>query len=74
MNKIVNKFLLAGHKIMPEMHLKQLASLDKSRFAYSVCGSLTKNKEKIRNNKETEDSRCVYRKELGKTYFQHYMA
>ena len=24
MNKIVNKFLLAGDRFMPEMHLKQL--------------------------------------------------
>ena len=23
MNDIINKFLLAGHKLMPEMHLKQ---------------------------------------------------
>ena len=23
MNKIINKFLLTGHKVMPELHLKQ---------------------------------------------------
>ena len=38
MNKIVNKFLLAGDKFMPEMHLKQPG------FTYSVCGPFTKNK------------------------------
>ena len=32
-NEIGNKFLLAGDKFMPEMHLKQAG------FAYSVCGS-----------------------------------
>ena len=32
MNEIVNKFLLAGHKFMPEIHLRQLAALGKSRF------------------------------------------
>ena len=32
MNEIVSKFLLAGDKIMPEMHLKQ------SGFTYSACG------------------------------------
>ena len=38
MNQIVNKFLLAGDKFMPEMHLRQ------PRFTYSACGPF-KNKE-----------------------------
>ena len=42
MNEIVNKFLLAGYKFMPEMHLRQLG------FTYSVCGLFTKNKEKFK--------------------------
>ena len=41
MNEIVNKVLLAGDKLMPEMHLKQ------PRFTYSACGPFTKNKERI---------------------------
>ena len=41
MNEIVNKFLLAGDKFMPEMHLKQLGS------TYSSCGQFTKIKERI---------------------------
>ena len=41
MNEIVNKFLLAGDKFMPEMHLKQPG------FTYSACGPFTKNKERI---------------------------
>ena len=41
MKEIVNKFLLVGHKLMPEMHLKQPG------FTYSACGPLTKNKERI---------------------------
>ena len=32
---------------MPEMHLKQPASLDKSGFTYSACGTFTKDKERI---------------------------
>ena len=36
MNEIVNKFLLAGDKFMPEMHLKQLG------FTYIACGPFTK--------------------------------
>ena len=39
MNEIVNKFLLAGDKFMPEMHLRQPG------FTYSACGPFTKNKE-----------------------------
>ena len=41
MNEIVNTFLLAGDKFMPEMLLKQPG------FTYSVCGQFTKNKERI---------------------------
>ena len=40
-NEIVHKFLLAGDKFMPEMHLKQPG------FTYSACGPFTKNKERI---------------------------
>ena len=47
MNEIVNKFLLAGDKFMPEMHLKQLG------FTYSACGPFTKNKE-LKNLKKQE--------------------
>ena len=32
---------------MPEIHLKQPASLNKSDFTYSACGPFTKNKERI---------------------------
>ena len=41
-NEIVNKFLLAGDKFMPEMHLKQPG------FTYTVCGPFTKNKKRIK--------------------------
>ena len=41
MNKIINKFLLIGDKIMPEMHLRQPG------FTYSACGLFTKNKKRI---------------------------
>ena len=51
MNEIVNKFLLAGDKFMPEMHLRQPG------FTFSVCGQFTKNKEEIQKCKETGDSR-----------------
>ena len=47
MNEIVNNFLLAGNKFMPEMHLRQPG------FTYSACGPFTRNKEKIQKFKET---------------------
>ena len=48
MNEIVNKFLLAGDKIMPENHLKQTG------FTYSAFGSITK---KRKNSKIERNSR-----------------
>ena len=68
MNEIVNKFLLAGDKFMPEMRLKQ------SGFPYSACGPFTKNKERIQKFKETGDTSHIYKNELGKACFQHDMA
>ena len=68
MNEKVNKFLLAGDKFMPEMHLRQQG------FTYSACGPFSKNKERIQKFKETGDSRYIYQKELDTACFQHYMA
>ena len=68
MNEIVNKFLLAGDKFMPEMHLRQPG------FTYSVCGPFTKNKERIEKFKETGDTSYIYKNELDKGCFQHDMA
>ena len=68
MNEIVNKFLLAGDKFMPEMHLKQPG------FTYSACGPFTKNKEQIQKFKETGDTSYIYKNELDKACFQHDMA
>ena len=65
MNEIVNKFLLAGDKVMPEIHLKQLG------FTYSACGPFTKNKKRIQKFKETGGTSY---KLLYKLCFQHDMA
>ena len=65
MNNIINKFLLAGDKFMPEMHLRQL------RFVYSACGFFTRHKERIKEFKRTGDTRYIYRNELDKACFQH---
>ena len=49
MNEIVNKFLLARDKCIPEMQLKQ------PRFTYSACGPFTKNKERIQKFMQTRN-------------------
>ena len=40
MNDIINKFLLAGDKFMPEMYLRQPG------FTYSACRPFTQSKKK----------------------------
>ena len=68
LNEIVNKFLLAGVKFMPEMHLKQPS------FTYSACGPFTKNKERIEKFMQTGNTDFIYKNELDKACFQHDMA
>ena len=68
MNEIVNKYLLAGYKFMPGIHLKQPG------FTYSDCGPFTKNKERIQKSKETGNKSYIYKNGLDKACFQHDMA
>ena len=68
MNEIVNKFLLAGDKFVPEMYLKQ------PEFTYSACRSFTKSIERIQKFKQTGDTSYIYKKKLDKACFQHDMA
>ena len=65
MNNIINKFLLAGDKFMPEMHLQQL------QFTYSACGPFTKHEQRIQKFKETGDTNYIYKNELVKACFAH---
>ena len=65
MNKIVNKFLLEGHKFMPEMHLKEPG------FTYSTCGSFTKNKEGVEKFMQTGNTDFIYKNKLDQACFQH---
>ena len=60
---MVNRFLLAGDKFMPEMHLKQ------SGFTYSAWGPFTQNKERIQKFKDTGDISYIYKNELDKACF-----
>ena len=63
MNQIVNKFLLAGDKFMPEMHLKQPGAC--------ACGPFTRNKQRIHIFMQTGDTYYIYRNELDKACFEH---
>ena len=68
MNEILNKYLLAGNKFKPEMHLKQPV------FTYSACDPFTRNKERIDKFMQTSNTDFMYRNELDKVCFQHEMA
>ena len=68
MNEMVNQFLLAGDKFMPEMHLKHPG------FTHSACEPFTKNKKRIQKFKETGDTNYIYKNDLDKACFQHDMA
>ena len=68
MNNIMNKFLLAGAKLMSEMHLQQPG------FTYSACGTFTKNKQRIQKFMQTGDTNYICKNELDKACFQHDMA
>ena len=67
MNEIVSRFLLAGDKFIPEMHLQQ------PRFTYSTRGPFTKNKERFQKLKETGETSYIYKNELDGACFQHEM-
>ena len=68
MNQIINKYLLAGEKFMPEIHLRQPG------FTYSACGPFTRNKQRIQKFMQTGDTNYIYKNELYKACFQHDMA
>ena len=68
MNEIVNNFLLAGDRFMPQMHLRQLG------FTYSACGPFIKNKDRIEKFIQTGNKDFVYKNDFDKACFQHDVA
>ena len=64
----MNKFLMAGDKFIPKLHLKQPV------FTYSACGPFTRNKERTGKFMQTANTDFTYRNELDKACFQHDMA
>ena len=47
-NKVINKYLLNGEKLISELHLKQ------SGFTYSACGPFAKYSERMQKFRETD--------------------
>ena len=62
-NETVNRFLLVGDKLMPEMHFKQPG------FTYSACSPFTKNKERIEKFMLTGNTNFNYKIELVRHVF-----
>ena len=54
MNEIVNKLLLARHKFMTEIHLRQ------PQLRYNACKTFNKDIERKKEIKETGDSRYIF--------------
>ena len=69
MNEILNKFLLAGDKFMPELHL-----VDPIVKKYSACCPLTKHKKRLQDFMQDGKLNHIYKNELDKACFQHDMA
>ena len=54
MNQVINKFLLAGDKFMPEMHVKQ------PQFVYSACGPFTRHKGRNKQSLNKQVIRIIF--------------
>ena len=62
MNEIVNNFLLAEDKFMPEIHIKHFG------FTYSAYGLFTENKERIERFLQTGNTNYIYKNDLDKAW------
>ena len=65
MNKIVNKYLLAGDNFMLELYSRQ------TRFTDNACRLFTKHYERLNKFKETGDLKHIHKNELDEGYFAH---
>ena len=67
-NSIINKFLLAGDKFMPELHL-----VDPIVKKYSARRPFTKHTQRIQDFLNTGKLSYIYKNDLDKACFQHDM-
>ena len=65
-NSIINKFLLAGNKFMPELHL-----VDPIANKYSACGPFTIHTQRIQDFLNTGKLSYIYKNDIDKACFQH---
>ena len=65
-NSIINKFLLAGNKFMPELHL-----VDPIVKKYSACGPFTKHTQRIQDYLNTGKLSYFYKNDIDKACFHH---
>ena len=68
-NGIINKFLLAGDKFMPALHL-----VDPIVKKYSAYGQFTKHTQRIQDVLNTGKLSYIYKNDLDKACFQRDMA
>ena len=67
-SNVINKILLAGDKLMPEIHLRQ------PQFTSSACGPFIKHDQRIQKFEETGDTNYIYMNKLDKACFTHDVA
>ena len=67
-NSIINTFLLAGVKFMPELHL-----VDPIVKKYSACKPFTKHTQRIQDFLNTGKLSYIYKNDLDKACFQYDM-
>ena len=67
-NSMIYKFLLAGDKFMPELHL-----VDPIVKKYSLCGPCTKHTQRIQDFLNTGKLSYIYKNYLDKACFQYDM-
>ena len=60
---IINKFLLAGNKFMPEMHLRQPAVFNKNKKNLVLLKVLVYHLPKI-----DKEFKCLWRQEIQNTF------
>ena len=65
-NSIINKFLLARDKFMPQLHI-----VDPIVKKYSTCEQFTKHVQRIQDFLNTGKLSYIYKNDLDKTCFQH---
>ena len=65
-NSMINKFLLAGDKFMPELHL-----VDPIIKKYSACGPFTKHTKRIQDFLNTGKLSYIYKNNLDTIRKEH---